>query len=61
MNGRKLFTLAMFVSIAATLCFIAAQPRFGFLPPAVGKFVGTGLVMVSAVFWAKFGFSQRSE
>ncbi len=61
MNGRVLFALAMFVSIAGTLALIAAQPRFGFLAPEGGLFLGIGLVMVSAVLWGMFGFSQRSE
>ena len=49
MNGRKLFTVAMFVSIAGVLCFVAAQPECAFLAPEVGQCVGVALVLVAAV------------
>ena len=45
----------------AALCFMAGQPGFAFLTPDVAKFAGIGLTMTAGIFWAFFGFAQRSD
>ena len=51
----------MIFSSLAALCFMAGQPGFAFLPPDVAKFAGIGLTMTAGIFWAFFGFAQRSD
>ena len=61
MNKPNRFLIAMIFSVLATLCFIAGQPRFAFLSPEIAKFTAIGLTMIAGVFWAFFGFAQRSD
>lgn len=51
MNSKK-YLIAMSLTIAAILCFVAGQPRFGFLSPRVADFGGLALILIAGLCWA---------
>ncbi len=51
MTAHK-YVIAMSLSIAAILCFVAGQPRFGFLPQRIADFGGLALILLAALCWA---------
>ncbi len=61
MTKQVRFMLAMGISVAGTLCFIAGQPRFAYLDSDAARFAGIACFLVAGVFWAAFGLAAGSN
>ncbi|MFQ5462038.1 MAG: hypothetical protein ACE5E5_05355 [Phycisphaerae bacterium] len=61
MTKRVTFSLAMGLSAAGILCFVAGQPRFAVLESTTAKFAGIACLLVAGIFWGVCAWSGHQE
>jgi hypothetical protein len=52
---NKKYALPMTLTIAATLCFVAGSPAYGFIPAKAANFSGLALILFAGLAWALAG------